>query len=54
MLVCGADLLESFDQVLQDGSDLWSIEDRNTIASNGIACLLREGTDLDAVSWHVG
>eukprot|EP00045_Choanoeca_perplexa_P021810 m.7428 g.7428 ORF g.7428 m.7428 type:complete len:290 (+) comp8821_c0_seq1:56-925(+) len=49
MLVCGADLLESFDTVLEDGTDLWSAEDRNTIASNGIACLLREGTDLDAV-----
>eukprot|EP00730_Choanoeca_flexa_P019877 TRINITY_DN9725_c0_g1_i2.p1 TRINITY_DN9725_c0_g1~~TRINITY_DN9725_c0_g1_i2.p1 ORF type:complete len:295 (+),score=36.55 TRINITY_DN9725_c0_g1_i2:34-918(+) len=49
MLTCGADLLESFEVVQDDGSDLWSEEDRETIASNGIACMTRVGVDLNQV-----
>ena len=53
MLACGADLLQSFDALKQNGSDLWAAKDRETIASHGIACLLREGTDIEQVEKEV-
>lgn len=51
-MVCGADLLDSFKIIKPDGQPLWSPEHREIILErNGIACLKREGTDLEAVGF---
>merc|ERR1719221_1448184 len=50
MMVCGADLLESFRAKKSDGSPVWSPEDQQIILSDcGIICATREGTDLTKV-----
>jgi nicotinic acid mononucleotide adenylyltransferase len=50
MMVCGADLLGTFMDMKADGEPLWLPEHREIIlGQNGIACLRREGTDLDEV-----
>jgi len=49
-MVCGADLLESFPVILDDGRPLWAEEDQQLIlAKNGVCAITRQGTDLDAV-----
>jgi len=49
MLLCGGDLLGTFDTILEDGRPLWLPEHRDIILSNGIACIERQGTDLQQV-----
>lgn len=50
MFLCGGDLLESFTTILDNGKPLWAPEHQRIIlAENGVACLEREGTDLDAL-----
>lgn len=50
MMVCGADLLGTFMDMKADGEPLWLPEHREIIlGQNGIACLRRDGTDLDEV-----
>lgn len=50
ILVCGADLVESFVKVRDDGTPSWMSEHVETILSrNGIVCLERSGTSLQNV-----
>lgn len=51
MMVCGSDLLESFSQFDDDtGAPIWKEEDKQIIMGDqGVVCMTREGTDLDAV-----
>ena len=50
MLLCGADLLESFASIKADGEPLWDPEDQQLILGRcGVVCMEREGTDLDQV-----
>jgi hypothetical protein len=50
MMVCGGDLIGTFKDIKADGEPLWLAEDRDIIlARNGIVCIVREGTDLEAV-----
>ncbi|EDQ87204.1 uncharacterized protein MONBRDRAFT_27368 [Monosiga brevicollis MX1] len=49
MLTCGADLLDSFETIKEDGSPLWQPAHQDIIARNGIVCLERQGTDIDEV-----
>lgn len=50
MLVCGADLLESFTAFHENGEPVWSQEDQEAILGQcGVVCMNREGTDLDKV-----
>eukprot|EP00055_Hartaetosiga_balthica_P007788 m.27401 g.27401 ORF g.27401 m.27401 type:complete len:252 (-) comp5937_c0_seq1:1527-2282(-) len=43
MLICGSDLLATFDTKLPDGSDLWAMEHRKLILTEGVIVLEREG-----------
>lgn len=48
MLVCGADLIESFDDLLPNGAPLWSEPDVRTIVSEcGVVVITRDGTDIE-------
>ncbi|EGD77276.1 hypothetical protein PTSG_08369 [Salpingoeca rosetta] len=49
MLLCGGDLLDTFDVIKDDGEPLWLPQDRETILRNGIVCIERKGTDLQQV-----
>lgn len=49
MLLCGGDLLDTFEVIKDDGEPLWLPEDRETILTNGIVCIERKGTDLEQV-----
>lgn len=49
LLVCGGDLLESFPSVGRDGRPLWSLHDQEALLSCGLACIQREGTNLEAL-----
>ena len=44
---CGADLLESFMHMKEDGAPLWSFADQEAILGNGLAVAHRHGTDLE-------
>lgn len=50
MFNCGADVLESMTKVKENGETVW-IQDhlRIILEQNGVACLAREGTGMDAV-----
>lgn len=50
VLVCGADLVESFVRVRDDGTPSWIQDQVETILSrNGVVCLERKGTNLEEV-----
>lgn len=50
MMVCGGDLLGTFLDIKPNGQPLWQPQHRRIIlAENGIACIRREGTDLEEV-----
>ena len=50
MYICGGDLLESFTVIKDDGQPLWAPEDQRLILQrNGVVCLEREGTNLQAL-----
>lgn len=49
LLLGGADVVESFKDIKPDGTRLWSLEDVEKIVTKGMACVARQGTDLDAI-----
>merc|ERR1712176_1718252 len=50
MFLCGADLLQTLCKVKEDGTTVWPVEHQHIILEqNGIACLEREGIDLEAL-----
>merc|ERR1712113_532904 len=50
MFLCGADLLETLCKVKPDGTTVWPVEHQHIILEqNGIACLEREGVDMEAL-----
>jgi len=49
LLLGGADLVESFKAINPDGERVWSLEDVEKIVTKGMACITRQGVDLQAV-----
>lgn len=49
LLLGGADLVESFKDIAPDGTRVWSLADIEKIVTKGMACITREGTDLDGI-----
>lgn len=52
MFSCGADLLESFTRIKDDGTPLWSFEDQELILRNGVAVVRRQGVNIDELLEH--
>lgn len=49
-LLCGADLVESFGAIKDNGDRVWSLEDQETIVGKcGVVCIARKGTDMEAI-----
>lgn len=50
MMLCGADLLESFPAIKDDGTPVWDPGDQQLILGKcGVVCMEREGVDLQQV-----